>query len=396
MSWSRDQVKALDDVARWFKNPRAPYFLGGWAGTGKSTLARHFASGVGKVKFAAFSGKAASVLQKKGCEGATTIHSLIYQPVGSSNEAAMEDLTRHLESAIESGREQDAEKIRDDLRKLREESQVQFAFQPNPEALEADLIIIDEGGMVGRRAGEDLESLGVPILYLGDPGQLPPVGDRAHLTRKPDFVLEEIHRQAADNPVIQLAHHIRKGGWFKIGDMGETVRVRSKADWNWDFVETQDAVLVGRNMTRQNVNRAMRKRLGKTTVMPEKGDKLLCLKNDRELGILNGVECTATEDATLFGNSVLLHIDYEDRPLALACDPAPFEKTYGKQKSFPHWRDVSHFDYAYALTVHKAQGSQWRNLVICDDQMQVGNETFRRQWGYTAVTRTEENLSVYI
>ena len=67
-------------VSNWLKDKNGPqvFRLFGWAGTGKSTLARYLAEGVRSVKYAAFTGKAALVMRKKGCRGASTIHSLIY------------------------------------------------------------------------------------------------------------------------------------------------------------------------------------------------------------------------------------------------------------------------------------------------------------------------------
>src|SRR3979411_1147533 len=77
------QDAALTAASDWFKaqRGRASIFrLFGYAGTGKTTLAKHIAEGVdGEVKFAAFTGKAALVMRNKGCDNASTIHSLIYR-----------------------------------------------------------------------------------------------------------------------------------------------------------------------------------------------------------------------------------------------------------------------------------------------------------------------------
>src|SRR5450759_498092 len=77
------QDDALKAVADWLKakpgtgNTPQVFRLFGYAGTGKTTLANHIAEDVdGEVKFAAFTGKAASVMRGKGCRGASTIHSL--------------------------------------------------------------------------------------------------------------------------------------------------------------------------------------------------------------------------------------------------------------------------------------------------------------------------------
>ena len=80
------QDAALKAVAAWLKarpgsrgTPQV-FRLFGYAGTGKTTLARHLAEGVdGRVVFGAFTGKAALVMRRKGCADASTIHSMIYR-----------------------------------------------------------------------------------------------------------------------------------------------------------------------------------------------------------------------------------------------------------------------------------------------------------------------------
>src|SRR4029078_10560812 len=114
--------------------------LFGYAGTGKTTLARHLAECVrAKVLFAAFTGKAALVMRSKGCERASTIHSLIYKPRESGEEIPSFDL-----------------------------------WDDAP-ASKAALIVIDECSMVDAELGRDLMPFGVPVLVLGDPAQLPPI-----------------------------------------------------------------------------------------------------------------------------------------------------------------------------------------------------------------------------
>ena len=93
------QQDALKSVSEWLKvgpgmNGTPQVFrLFGYAGTGKTTLATHIADAAdGEVKFAAFTGKAASVMRGKGCRGASTIHSLIYRARESGEELPSFDL----------------------------------------------------------------------------------------------------------------------------------------------------------------------------------------------------------------------------------------------------------------------------------------------------------------
>src|SRR5258707_247125 len=253
------QDAALKAVAAWLKakpgqggTPQT-FRLFGYAGTGKTTLARHLAEAVdGKVLFAAFTGKAALVMRSKGCERASTIHSLIYKTRESGEEVPSFDL-----------------------------------WDDAP-ASKAALIVIDECSMVDAELGRDLMSFGVPLLVLGDPAQLPPIQGGGFFTEKePDAMLTEVHRQAADNPIIRLSMDIRAGLDLEPGRYGET-QVVLKADLDPERVLKADQVLVGRNNTRRAYNMRMRERRGFTDTMPEAGDKLVCLRNNRKKGLFNG------------------------------------------------------------------------------------------------------------
>src|SRR2546426_1952273 len=197
------QDSALKAVAGWLKakpgkNGTPPIFrLFGYAGTGKTTLARHIANGVdGEVKFAAFTGKAALVMRNKGCDNASTIHSLIYR-------------------ARESGVEQPSFELWDDA-----------------PASKAKLIVIDECSMVDAELGRDLMSFDCPLLVLGDPAQLPPIQGGGFFTdAEPDAMLTEVHRQAQDDPIVRMSMDIREGRELEIGRHGESeVVLRSELD----------------------------------------------------------------------------------------------------------------------------------------------------------------------
>jgi exodeoxyribonuclease-5 len=292
MEWSREQEGALSAVQQWFRQGgHQPFYLAGYAGTGKTTLARHFAESVGgEVKFGAFTGKAASVLRKKGCPGATTIHSLIYKPVGNSNGkkiAELETLIEQMATLPED--KQDQALLRSwgqELQALKAKSSAMFEVNEDAEITEADLVILDECSMIDQRMGADLQKFGVPILYLGDPGQLPPVGGKGLLTdKRPDFVLEEIHRQARDSAIIWAAHEIRHGRKIGLGSFGNgEVEVLRKAEFDWELAIAADQILCGMNGTRRKLNKAARNKLGRNKLYPVEGDKLICLQNDHEEG----------------------------------------------------------------------------------------------------------------
>lgn len=403
MEWSREQEGALSAVQHWFRQGgNEPFYLAGYAGTGKTTLARHFAQSVGgEVKFGAFTGKAASVLRKKGCPGATTIHSLIYKPVGNSNGKKISELEVLIENMLALPEEQhDVALLRawgQELQALKEKSSAMFEINEEAEITEADLVILDECSMIDQRMGADLQRFGVPILYLGDPGQLPPVGGRGLLAdRRPDYVLEEIHRQAKDSAIIWAAHEIRHGRRVGLGLFGNgEVEILRKRDFDWDLAIEADQILCGMNGTRRKLNKAARNKLGRNKLYPVAGDKMICLQNDHDEGLLNGVTCSSLREGVKRGQVITLDMDYEDETKRLLCDPGHFEENYQTRISFPRRDSVQHFDYGYAITGHKSQGSQWAHVVVCDDQMRIEDAEMRRKWLYTVVTRAESRLTVY-
>ncbi len=100
-------------------------------------------------------------------------------------------------------------------------------------------------------------------------------------------MLTEIHRQARENPIIELAETVRQGGRPDYGRYGES-RVIHRDDIDSEHVLAADQVLVGRNRTRQNFNRRIRTLKGFDGPLPASGDKLVCLRNSSEKGLLNG------------------------------------------------------------------------------------------------------------
>ncbi len=365
--WSPQQAAALDAVGRWHKDAISgigPQVLRvfGYAGTGKTTLARHFAGQIsGDTCYAAFTGKAALMMQRNGCTGASTIHGLIYQ----------------VEERPGGG--------------------VRFRLDPESAAAKAALLVIDECSMVDEELARDLMSYRRPILVLGDPAQLPPVKGTGYFTdAKPDVMLTEIHRQAAENPIIRMATTVREGGRLEPGQYGES-RVVSRGTLTGREVLKAGQVLVGKNVTRQGFNRQLRSLLGYETELPEIGDRLVCLRNDKPSGIFNGGLFTVTEllHRKCNADHMALEVtsdDFVNRPaievkVRRECftgglDDLPYELVKGTQQ----------FDFGYALTVHKAQGSQWPEVIIYDEGGIFRDDANR--WRYTALTRAQERVTV--
>jgi exodeoxyribonuclease V len=373
VQFSPQQDEALKAVARWLKAGKPQIFrLFGYAGTGKTTLARYFAEHVdGQVQFAAFTGKAAHVLRSKGAVNARTIHSLIYRPRGE--EAVADEATGKTTMSPT------------------------FALNRQSPVARAKLVIVDECSMVDEELGRDLLSFRTPILVLGDPAQLPPISGGGFFTEhEPDVLLTEIHRQARDNPIIRLALDVREGREFMRGDYG-MAQVIGREDVDQDLVLAADQVLVGTNRTRRRYNGRLRQLKGFGAVYPQAGDKLVCLRNDPNKGLLNGSlwkVMTSAKETVKPGVNLLVSPEEDDPDRGVAkikLLKAAFESP---EDDIP-WQTKKRyddFDYGYALTVHKAQGSQWDNVVMFDESYAFKDT--RQRWLYTAITRAAKRLTV--
>lgn len=390
-TWSPQQAEALTKVAEWLKTGSAPYFyLAGYAGTGKTTLAKHFAEGVdGRVVYGSFTGKAASVMRAKGCHDATTIHRLIYQPrMGSTTE--LREMREELEQ-IEDKESKEAIVLRLKIqKKVKDLKKPGWDLNRDADLRHAALIIIDECSMVNAEMGRDLMSFGVPILVLGDPAQLPPVFGAGYFTKgKPDYMLTEVHRQARESGILQLATDIRLGKGIDYCDLGDAIVVpRGELD-PMDIINNHDQVLVGRNKTRHATNRRVRELMGYTSALPEKGDRLVCLKNNHELGLLNGEIYTARNDAREMGDTTSLCVESEGGTQQwVEAWTAPLLG----EELMDHNKDTQEFGFGYVLTCHKSQGSQWDRVIVFDESRCFRADAAR--WLYTAATRAANRLTI--
>jgi exodeoxyribonuclease V len=359
------QDAALSAASNWLKGARGRssiFRLFGYAGTGKTTLVKHIAEGVdGKVLFAAFTGKAACVMRSKGCYSASTIHSLIYK-------------------ARESGEETPS-----------------FELWNDAPASKAKLIIIDECSMVDAELARDLMSFGVPLLVLGDPAQLPPIHGGGFFTdAKPDAMLTEVHRQAQDDPIVRLSMEIRAGNPLTQGQYGETQVVRRDA-LDPKRVLDADQVLVGRNVTRRAYNARLRERRGFTDALPMTGDKLVCLRNNRRKGLFNGGLWMVKESPKARRQIIRMRLkpdeDLGERLIKVSVRPECFTGTI-EEFDWPQRKAYDEFDFGYVLTVHKAQGSQWDDVVLFDESAAFPDN--RDRWLYTGVTRAAKRLTIVV
>lgn len=392
--WTNQQERALRDVDQWIREKQKQvYRLDGFAGTGKTTLARHLAQDVkGSVYFMAYTGKAAHVLRKSGIPNAGTIHSFLYSPKFKDSSELMKMKRRLVEEELHPSDRAELEyDIKFEEARLKKPS---FALREDSELKQAALLVLDEYSMINGQLGRDLESLGVPLLLLGDPMQLPPVRGTGYFTKgAPDTMLTEITRQALDSPIIRYATIVREGGSIPFGGSGNAIKVpRSKV--TDDMLPRAGQLLCGLNKTRRALNSTIRRQLGHSDPFPVKGERLVCLKNDRESGLLNGMVVTALTNAGAdIEGEFLLSVDNDGVEVPdVEVNSLPFlvdvcEEGWERNGAYP-------MEYGYALTVHKAQGSQWDRVTVMDDGFAKREPQNRQRWLYTAITRAAEKLVI--
>jgi exodeoxyribonuclease-5 len=406
-TWSPQQDAALLAVDQFLRDPDQQVFrLFGYAGTGKTTLAKYFCEGVDDVVFGAYTGKAAHVLRQKGCPGAMTIHSMIYHSK-EKGQARLKELEAMLATLLielrEAGQLPEGNRRVGDLRTMIETerknlSRPTFTLNEDSVVRDVSLVVIDECSMVDGRMGEDLLSFGTKVLVLGDPAQLPPVGGGGFFTEdcRPDVMLTEIHRQAAESPIIAMATKVRQGERLQHGDYGNCKVV---AKIGPEQALAADQLLVGRNKTRHSSNARMRSLLGRAHSMyPVIDDKLVCLRNNHDKGLLNGAvwhvdDVGAIQDERVY--MTLVSDEERDVPGAIPLEVEAHTHHFeGKDEALPWWerKAAEEFDYGYAMTVHKSQGSQWDSVILFDEAYCFRSD--RDRWLYTGITRAAEDLIV--
>lgn len=392
-SLSPQQEAALRATERWLSSREKPFFyLAGYAGTGKTSIANRLTEGK-RVVFGAYTGKAAEVMQRRGCVGATTIHQLIYKSRGDDTDPAIIELREHV-SALAAAKPRDDAALASASSKL---SALRAAsrgprfelWRDNPDIVGCDMIVIDEVSMVPHTMMADLMSFGKPILVLGDPMQLPPVkGEGFFAFQTPDAMLTEVHRQAAESGVLHLATRIRENSSIEVGRYG-TSTVCRMADLKADpgALRIADQILCGYNQTKDKFNRVLRGR--DAPLLPVEGDKLVCLRNNHERGFYNGSVMTAASDAFehRFKGRLVASVML-DRPGG--AELVDIDKAALAGAGAGNDFDLISLDYAWAMTCHKAQGSQWGSVLVIDESI-VAREN-ARSWLYTAVTRAEDRV----
>ena len=421
------------------KTVQQEFVFAGYAGSGKSTcvgtMIEHLGLTEDEVMYMAPTGKAAKVLSGKlRADGwnnpATTIHKAIYMP----RSARADQIKKDLETAedIRDARadpskdkpamfhdmpDRDLElrinELENALRNAMDSEGPSFTLRPAQDLPPGvKLFVVDEASMVGTQIRDDLVKYNIPILAIGDPGQLPPVSDTWGFNMEdPDVFLTEIHRQAAENPIIRLATLARQGELLKVGDYGDGVQVVTRQNDNVTLDMDRDAmVLVGTHKKRWLLTKRIRDSLGYTETGPMSGEPILVNKNSRNHpSLVNGtILWNNTDHGDLVGGHTSIKLNLTDHET----ENMRFD-LWGAQCFFEehHFRKRNSFsgspkevyaakvrceqlDWGHVLTVHKSQGSEWDDVVVHDE-----SGVFRDQgnrWLYTGITRAKDKLTVVL
>ena len=360
--------------------------ISGYAGSGKTTLVQFIIEALevdfNEVAYAAFTGKAAEVLRQKGCPNATTAHRLLYKARPTPN-----------------GR---------------------FVFMPR-DVLEYKVVVIDEVSMLSAELWNLLMSHNCYVIACGDPMQLPPIDKEGACTvlDKPHVFLDEIMRQAQESEIIRLSMNVREGRSIQY-HVGTEVCVLSPNQAQPGMLLWADQILTATNACRHELNSLARSALGRTANL-EVGDKVICCRNcwditdtTGENALVNGtigqitsfsevnfrypdpslplVNLYKSNIATGFGGT-FTNVPIDKKAIideTKTLTPQQEFKFY-KNKRLSMYQPPIEFNYGYAITTHRAQGSQW-NKVLVREESWPNSKMEHRRWLYTGVTRAAEKL----
>lgn len=350
---SDEQESAKAAILAFARDPsRQEFQLEGLAGTGKTTLLSHLAKQLPNAQLCAPTGKAAAVLRRKaGSEFATTIHRAFYQSYPDGYDANG-DLT--------------------------------FVHKPRYRSgeLEGRLVFLDEMSMIPLKLGMDVQETGAKIVASGDTGQLPPVSGAPYFT-KPDVTLRKIQRQAAGNPIIRQAHNVRDGLGYKTDLRPDGTGVMVHRFNDGPFPVRPDVVLCWTKAVRDHLNLHCRMAWHDYTpdTRPQPGEPVMCLRNNYTRNVFNGEIYTLAEPYQKNDSMVTLNVGGTTRRV-----PASFVGFPRRNETDSH----TPFAFAYAMSVHKAQGSEWDTVALIDHY----DSDDAHKWLYTGITRAAKMLII--
>ena len=360
------QLLAYCRLIPWLNAPNGQqvFRLFGAAGTGKTHLVGRILKLFPSLRIAlgTLSGKAALVLTRATGMPARTLHSMLYTLEGEDGDG-------------------------------------ELLFRDNPDfhIANVDLIVVDEASMVRADMARSILALGKPILVVADPFQLAPIGGEAgFMNGTVDAELSDIVRQAEHSPILELAHDVRVGRELKLGRYGSS-EIIGGISLTADHAQAAEQILVGRRETMHRFNARIREMRGASSYAPEVGDKLICLRNKPEKGLFNGsmwriVEAGAVKERWGITRFPLTmeSLDFPEKAAQRFDVDARFFLPRDPDKAVFRG-DAAAFSYGYAITVHKAQGSQWDDVLVIDEAFDD-----HAKWRYTAITRAAKTIRIVL
>ena len=390
MELTRKQLEGLRIAVERYRHKEKYTVIGGYAGVGKTTLVKFIISALDldpevDVAYVSFTGKASEVLRKKGNPNAQTAHKLLY--------------------------------------KTKQLSNGKYLYTPVKE-IKYKVVVVDEISMLPKDMWDLLLSYDVYVIACGDPGQLPPVSkdqDNSILNH-PHIFLDEVMRQAQESDIIRLSMDVRAGKRLTPcrGHDANVVRKKDLVDGMYSWA---NQILCATNRTRANINNFMRAAQGRDTE-PEIEDKVICLSNSwdtkstiQQDPLVNGTIGDIT-DMELMTIPYRIHLDYVEAPVLITSlktdsdfysnvfidytalttgkkfftDKQEYAIRHNKENNYPL---PIEFNYGYAITTHRAQGSEWGKVLVLEEWFPNDKEEHQR-WVYTAITRASSRLTLVL
>lgn len=359
------------------------------AGTGKSTLVKFIIASLNvapdRVAYACYTGKAAEVLRKKGNDNAMTMHKLLYDSIPRPGGG--------------------------------------FFHKPK-DRLEYDIVVVDEISMAPKSMLEKLLQHKVYVIMLGDPFQLPQIEkNEAHdFLVHPHIFLDEVMRQAAESEIIQLTMKIRNMEEipFQVGKEAIIIPSRELVTGHMLWA---DMIITATNAKKQNINNQMRKLLGYEG-LPQDGEKLICRRNYWEdfsedgkgvlVNGLTGILKNPYESFRKAPNYVKMHnhkmetingvfisdsgevfnkVEMDKSFILTGEKCIDQRESYALGKLKNKIGDIvpREFEFGYAISCHRAQGSEFDKVLVLEENFPFSLEEHAR-WLYTACTRAADKL----